>query len=146
MNHNILIESENLLKRIKEKYPVYEGRRANRVELQELQRRLDFNLPDWYFDLYLNHSIIDSEFGFQEDEPEEDYDGISFVIWGDIKSVIQESFEFEPGISMMQMDIYLLQVALMEVEIHCSLIFNKVQMIRAYIEFIMMIFRRFKLV
>jgi hypothetical protein len=102
LDNDVVTESQKLVSRIKEKYPIFEGRSTSKEELIKLQDRFGIKLPDWYFNLYLNVPIIDAEFGFQEYEPEDDYDGISFVIWGDVESIIQECFQFEPGISMLK--------------------------------------------
>jgi hypothetical protein len=102
MTNDIIVESQRLVERIKMKYPEFVGRTASEADINMLERKLKTKLPNWYYELFTTIPIIDAEFGVQENEPEDDYDGISYMMWGDIDSVIQECTEFEPGISVFQ--------------------------------------------
>ncbi|SDN28656.1 hypothetical protein SAMN05518871_104170 [Psychrobacillus sp. OK028] len=59
-------------------------------------------MPEWYIELYTTVPLIDAEFGIQEDEPDEDYDGVSYIIWGGVDDIIDESTKYEPGISALE--------------------------------------------
>jgi hypothetical protein len=58
---------------------------------------LNINLPNWFIELYTTVPIIGAEFGVQENESDEAYDGISYIIWRDVNDIIEESTEYEPG-------------------------------------------------
>ena len=98
----IIYEANLLIERIKQKYPVFTGRTVSKEELISLQDKLKIKLPTWYIDLHTQVPIIDAEFGFQEYEPDANYDGISFIIWSDINGVIEESLQFSPGIEVFE--------------------------------------------
>lgn len=98
MSSDIVIEALRLIEKIKVQYPTFVGRTATEQEIVDLELALKIKLPDWYRDLYLNVPIIDAEFGLQEYQVEDDFDGVSYMIWGDIGTVIQESMEYVPGI------------------------------------------------
>jgi hypothetical protein len=98
-NNEIIIEAKRLIERIKLKYPDFVGKTVSDSDIAKLERKLNIKLPKWYIELYTTVPLIDAEFGVQEDEPEEDYDGISYMIWGDINDIIEESTEYEPGLS-----------------------------------------------
>lgn len=102
MTNEIILESHRLVEKIKIKYPNFIGRTASKADINELEGIIKRKLPEWYFELYSTIPIIDAEFGVQENEPDDKYDGVSYLMWGDIKSVIQESTEFEPGISVLK--------------------------------------------
>ncbi|MFZ3591904.1 hypothetical protein ACOI1C_22535 [Bacillus sp. DJP31] len=59
-------------------------------------------MPNWYIELYTTVPLIDAEFGVQEDEQDEDYDGISYMIWGGADDILEESTKYEPGISALK--------------------------------------------
>ena len=63
---------------------------------------MNIKLPDWYIELYTTVPLIGAEFGVQEDEPVEDYDGVSYVMWGSIDDIIIENTKYEPGISVLK--------------------------------------------
>lgn len=98
-NNGIIIEAKRLIERIKLKYPDFVGKTASESELAKLERELKIKLPEWYIELYTTVPLIDAELGIQEDEPDEDYDGISYIIWGGVDDIIDESTKYEPGIS-----------------------------------------------
>ncbi|WP_040948954.1 SMI1/KNR4 family protein [Gorillibacterium massiliense] len=102
MEITVIEEARRLISRIKEKYPVFQGRTANYEEVINFQNKLGRRLPDWFIKLYTQVPIIDAEFGFQEFEPDGEYDGISYAIWGDISSILEESFMYEPGVSVLE--------------------------------------------
>lgn len=102
IKNKIVISAQQLIERLQAEYPKFIGRRATIEEIKELQNKLTINLPDWYIDLYSNVEIIDAEFGFQEFEVDGDYDGISYLIVGDIKAILEESLEYIPGMNVLE--------------------------------------------
>ncbi|CAH1203841.1 hypothetical protein PAECIP111891_02444 [Paenibacillus allorhizoplanae] len=102
MSNEIIFEAQSLVERIKTKYPKFVGQIASKADIIELERKLKTKLPEWFYELYTTVPIIDAEFGVQENEPDDDYDGISYMMWGDVNSIIQECTEYEPGISVLQ--------------------------------------------
>lgn len=96
MRNKIIIAAQQLVARLKEQFPQYIGRTASVEELQELQKNLNLKLPEWYIALYSSVHIIDAEFGFQEFEADEDYDGISFLCVGEIRDILDESLKYSP--------------------------------------------------
>jgi len=99
-NNEVIIEAERLVERIKLKYPEFVGKTATKSELANLEKELKIKLPEWYIKLYTTVPLIDAEFGIQEYEPDEDYDGVSYIIWGRVDDIIDESTKYEPGISL----------------------------------------------
>ncbi|MDQ0876520.1 hypothetical protein QFZ77_005179 [Paenibacillus sp. V4I3] len=100
--NEIIFEAKMLVDRIKLKYPDFIGKTANESDIVVLERKLKMKLPKWYIELYTTVPLIDAEFGVQEDEPDEDYDGISYMMWGSVNDIIVESTECEPGISALK--------------------------------------------
>jgi hypothetical protein len=101
-NNEMIIEAQKLVERIKLKYPEFVGKTASESELAKLERKLKIKLPEWYIELYTTVPIIDAELGIQEDEPDEDYDGVSYIICGGVDDIIDESTKYEPGISVLK--------------------------------------------
>ncbi|WP_433944927.1 SMI1/KNR4 family protein [Paenibacillus sp. SN-8-1] len=97
MSNQIIHEAINLVQRIKDTYPAFQGRTAKKEDILQLQDQLKLKLPTWFLELYSSIPIIDAEFSFQEDEADEDYDGRSSVMIGDIQSVLDEGTRFAPG-------------------------------------------------
>nr|WP_256371026.1 SMI1/KNR4 family protein [Psychrobacillus sp. OK028] len=87
---------------MKLKYPDFVGKTATESDLTRLEKELKIKLPEWYIELYTTVPLIDAEFGIQEDEPDEDYDGVSYIIWGGVDDIIDESTKYEPGISALE--------------------------------------------
>ncbi|MDQ0201865.1 SMI1/KNR4 family protein [Neobacillus ginsengisoli] len=102
INNEIIIEAKRLVERIKLKYPDFVSKTASERELAKLERELKIKLPEWYIELFTTVPLIDAELGIQEDEPDEDYDGISYIIWGGVDDIIDESNKYEPGISVLK--------------------------------------------
>ncbi|WP_438298113.1 SMI1/KNR4 family protein [Sporosarcina sp. FA15] len=101
-NNEITSEARRLVDRIKMKYPDFVGKTVCESDIAKLEKELKIKLPNWYIELYTTVPLIDTEFGVQEDEPDEDYDGISYMICGGVDDIIEESTEFEPGISALK--------------------------------------------
>jgi hypothetical protein len=101
-NNEAIIEAKRLVERIKLKYPDFVGKSATESDLAKLEKELKIKLPEWYIELYTTVPLIDAEFGIQEDEPDEDYDGFSYIIWGGVDDIINESKKYEPGISVIE--------------------------------------------
>lgn len=102
MKNNIIIAAQQLIAKLKKQYPQYTGRTTSIEELQELQNKLNIKLPEWYIELYSCVNIIDAEFGFQEFEADGEYEGISFLIIGDIKDILNESLYYSPGLNVLE--------------------------------------------
>ncbi|HHY72090.1 MAG TPA: SMI1/KNR4 family protein [Bacillus bacterium] len=101
-NNEIIIGAKRLVERIMSKYPDFVGKTATESDLEKLEKELKIKLPKWYIELYTTVPLIDAEFGIQEDEPDEDYDGVSYIIWGGVDDIIDESTKYEPGISALE--------------------------------------------
>ncbi|GAB6988694.1 hypothetical protein JCM16418A_07440 [Paenibacillus pini] len=97
MSNQIVQEASNLIQRIKDRYPAFQGRKATIEDIHQLQEQLKVKLPSWYLELYCSVPLIDAEFYFQEYEAEGDYDGKSCVMIGDIQSILDEGTNFAPG-------------------------------------------------
>jgi hypothetical protein len=98
-SNEIISEAKWLVKRIKLQYPDFVGKTASDSDIAKLERKLKIKLPKWYIELYTTVPLIDAEFGVQEDEPIEGYDGVSYMMWGSVNDIIEENTEYEPGIS-----------------------------------------------
>ena len=96
-NNEIALEARRLVDRIRMKYPDFVGKTVNESDIVKLEKELKITLPNWYIELYTTVPLIDTEFGVREDEPDEDFDGISYMICGGIDDIIEESTKFEPG-------------------------------------------------
>ncbi|CAH2215173.1 hypothetical protein [Tepidibacter aestuarii] len=59
-------------------------------------------LPYWFIELTSQIPLIGTEFGFQEFEPEEDFDGISYMLWNDTNAMIEESMDYIPGCAIFE--------------------------------------------
>ena len=101
-NNNIIIEAQRLLERIKLEYPNFIGKKATESELAKLEKELNLKLPEWYVELYKTIPLINAEFGIQEFEPEENFDGVSYMILDSVDDIIKESTKYEPGISALE--------------------------------------------
>ena len=100
--NEIINEANGLVERIKIKYPNFVGKTAKEKDIERLEEALTIKLPKWYIELYSTVPLIDAEFGIQEFEPEEDFDGVSYMIWGGLDDVIDESTVYEPGVSVLK--------------------------------------------
>lgn len=93
-SNEITFEARWLVDRIKIKYPEFVGKTASESDIAKL--------PNWYIELYTTVPLIDAVFGVQEYEQDEDYDGISYMIWGGVDDILEESTKYEPGISALK--------------------------------------------
>lgn len=100
--NEIPLEAKQLVDRIRLKYPNFVGKTASESDITKIEKELKIKLPEWYIELYTTVPIISAEFGIQGDEPDEDYDGISYMIWGGVDEIIDESTKYEPGISALK--------------------------------------------
>ncbi len=101
-NIKIYSEAQHLVERIKLKYPGFSGKTASHNDIVKLERELKIKLPEWYIQLYSNVPLIDAEVGVQEYEPDEGYDGVSYMMWGNVDDIIEESTKCEPGASVLK--------------------------------------------
>jgi hypothetical protein len=101
-NNEVIFEAKRLIERIKLKYPDFVGKTATESDLAKLEKELQLKLPEWYIELYTTVPLINAEFGIQEDEHDEDYDGVSYIIWGGVDDIFDESTKYEPGISVLE--------------------------------------------
>ena len=102
LTNSIIIEAKRLIERIKLEYPKFSGKKATENELAKLEKELNITLPDWYVELYKTVPLINAEFGIQEFEPEENFDGVSYMILESVDDIIAESTKYEPGISALE--------------------------------------------
>jgi SMI1 / KNR4 family (SUKH-1) len=101
-NQEISFAAKRLVDRIKLKYPEFVGRTARKSDIEKLGKELMINLPKWYIELYTFIPLIGAEFGIQEHEPDEEFDGVSYILWGDVEDIIEESTKYEPGRSALK--------------------------------------------
>jgi hypothetical protein len=137
MGAEIILEAQKLIQKIKGQYPAFVGRTATDQEILDLEYALRIKLLAWYRDLYLKVPIIDAEFGFQEYPEEDGYDGVSYMMWGALDTVLQESTAYVPGKDVREKGLLLLQVALMGAGIRFLL--TLIQVILQCFAYIMMI-------
>ncbi|QOR64816.1 SMI1/KNR4 family protein [Cytobacillus suaedae] len=83
-------------------YPDFVGKTSSDSDIERLERKLNVKLSKWYIELYTTVPLIGAEFGVQEDEPIEDYDGVSHMMWGSVDDIIEENTEYEPGTSALK--------------------------------------------
>lgn len=102
INNETIFEANSLVERIKLQYPDFVGNTASESDIERLERTLNIKLPKWYIELYTTVPLIGAEFGVQEDEPIEDYDGVSHMMWGSVDDIIEENTEYEPGTSALK--------------------------------------------
>jgi hypothetical protein len=76
------------------------GRTATSEELALLKEKFGDRIPSWYYYLISELPLIHMEIGWQAYEPDDDYDGVEYVEILDPKHMIEESFEYYPGISI----------------------------------------------
>jgi len=98
----MISEAKKLVDRIKLESPDFEGRTLCESDIEKLENALNIKLPNWYVELYTTVPLVDAEFGVQEYEPEGEFDGISYMIWGGFDDIIEESAEYEPGVSALK--------------------------------------------
>ncbi|WP_147533303.1 SMI1/KNR4 family protein [Bacillus marasmi] len=98
----IIFEAKCLVNRIKLKYPNFVGKIVSDTEIEKIEKDLNIKLPEWYIALYKTVPLINSEFGIPEFEPDEDFDGISYIIWDGVDDIIDECTKYEPGISALK--------------------------------------------
>lgn len=101
-DNEITLEARRLVDKIKMKYPDFVGKTISESDIEKLEVELKLKLPNWYIELYTTVPLIDTEFGIQEFEPDENYDGISYMICDGVDDIIEESTQFEPGMSALK--------------------------------------------
>jgi hypothetical protein len=78
------------------------GRTATNEEIELLKEKFGDRIPSWYYYLISELPLIHMEIGWQAYESDDDYDGIEYVEILEPKHMIEESFEYYPGISIIE--------------------------------------------
>lgn len=97
MSGEIISEATRLYERLNAKYTQNTIRAASADEINQLQMRLGNKVPNWFIELISQVPLIGAEFGFHEFEPAESFDGVSYMIWADPNTIIEESLDYIPG-------------------------------------------------
>ncbi|MBI6873440.1 SMI1/KNR4 family protein [Clostridium aciditolerans] len=97
MNKEVLEQAQNLIMRVSMLDTKNIGRVATLDEIKSLQKDLDNRVPAWYIELISTIPLINLEFGFQEFEPEEGFDGISYLTWAEPDTIKEECIDAVPG-------------------------------------------------
>jgi hypothetical protein len=92
-------EVENSLLFLLKKIPK-QGRCATLEEIANINQQCNGILPDWYGKLLTKYPICGLEIGWQQSEPDEDDNGVSWMEWSNPTMMRGETFESYPGIAI----------------------------------------------
>ncbi len=76
------------------------GRKATLEEINSINRDCNNIIPNWYAELLMKYPICGLELGWQQFEPEEDFDGINWMQWSKPEMMKSEMIEAYPGIAI----------------------------------------------
>jgi hypothetical protein len=76
------------------------GRVATLEEINSLNQDCDGIVPAWYAELLLEYPICELEIGWQQFEPEDDFDGINWMQWSNPEMMRAEMLEAYPGVAI----------------------------------------------
>lgn len=93
------IEIENSLNSLLERIPKF-GKKAILEEINAINQNCSEILPDWYAKILLNYPVCGLEIGWQQYEPEEDFDGINWMMWSNLEMMQSEMIDAYPGIAI----------------------------------------------
>jgi hypothetical protein len=80
------------------------GLRGRVIPAGEMRKVLDAlggAYPTWLADLLTTVPLAGLELGWQEFEPEPDYDGRAWLFWSDARNILSESAECYPGLAIL---------------------------------------------
>src|SRR4051794_21060174 len=77
------------------------GRVIPADEMRKVVDTLGGAYPAWLAELLTTVPLCGLELGWQEFEPEPDYDGRSWLIWSDAEGILSESAECYPGVAIL---------------------------------------------
>lgn len=77
------------------------GQKAERNEIEEVNKQLGGIIPTWYIELITTYPICGISFQWQAFPPEDDFDGRSWVMWSRPQDTLTESTELFPGIDLL---------------------------------------------
>lgn len=100
MNASVLKAAQGLVKRAKDKG--LKGKKAKHADMKWLQQEIENRLPQWYQDLLTSVPICDLELGWQAYEPDEEDDGIWWMIWSCPHEMKIESVDLYPGLAILE--------------------------------------------
>lgn len=79
-----------------------DGKILDKEVIEELNKKLKGNLPEWYAELIMTVPICHLELGRQAFEPEDDFDGIDWMEFCDDRGIISESVDCYPGLAILE--------------------------------------------
>jgi hypothetical protein len=80
------------------------GLRGHVIPAEEMRKVLEAlggAYPAWLADLLTTVPLSGLELGWQEFEPEPDYDGRSWLFWSDARNIVMESSVWYPGLAIL---------------------------------------------
>jgi hypothetical protein len=98
MSECIFEEAKKFVEKARKTEENHLGRTATNEEIELLKERFGDKIPSWYYHLISELPLIHMEIGWQAYESDDDYDGIEYVEIHEPKHMIEESFEYYPGI------------------------------------------------
>ncbi len=78
------------------------GEILDKKVIEELNKKLKGNLPEWYAELLMTVPICHLELGWQAYELEDDFDGIDWMEFCDDRGIISESVDCYPGLAILE--------------------------------------------
>lgn len=76
------------------------GRKATIEEINSINQDCNNIMSDWHAEILLNYPICGLELGWQQFEPEDDFDGINWMSWSNPEWMKSEMIEAYPGIAI----------------------------------------------
>ena len=76
------------------------GRKATFEEIKYINQKCNNIIPDWYAELLIRYPICGLELGWQQFEPEEDFDEVNWMVWSNPEMMQSEMIEAYPGIAI----------------------------------------------
>jgi hypothetical protein len=95
-------EAEKFIEKARKLGDKYVGRVATKEEIEILKDKFGDKIPTWYYKLISELPLIQMAIGWKAFEPEEDFNGIIFVKINQPIDMIEESFEYYPGIPILE--------------------------------------------
>jgi hypothetical protein len=78
------------------------GKCAEASTMNQLVNDTGGRIPRWYVELLVGYPLGGLEFGWQAEEPNDDYDGIDWLAWSDPDNIRSESLECYPGLAILE--------------------------------------------
>lgn len=102
MSENIFEEAKKFIEKAEKIGNNNLGRTATNEEIKLLKEKFGDKIPSWYYHIISELPLIHMEIGWQAYESDDDYDGIEYVEILEPKHMIEESFEYYPGIPIIE--------------------------------------------